>query len=484
MRARPASASRPVETAIHWYDGALHAWVAPPERGDRWTGLHAVAALPLEIPYGPPRPASRPFGGGRTSPSGSAGGRLPGHRGRPGARNGPRAAGGRGRIAPDPAAPAAAPSPLEAGLTNACFNEVDRHVAAGRGDEAALVDLTGAGSRSPRVLTRKQFLLTVVKAAHALAQLGVAEGDRVLLRLPPSAPAVIYLAAIKRLGAVALWAPPGRDEPAAPPCLATRGARAGVRVMVTGGRDSREGGRDPGAVEGWAEVPGVEAVICVGDAGDGLLSWAGRAVVANARAAGFPVAGETDLLILPDADLVRALWTTSRPRPVPAGQRAWLDAAGGGTHASAAGVAGTLAVRIGASPGPVALCVPSGGWAGGSPGEEAWPGVPWPDAVAAAMTLGVTVVLAGQAPPTRGGDDGPARRDGLRVLEAAALLLRISAAGVEGDPEAAGPRRPVLRLYGFAHRSPSPPVPPCAAGGTRTRWVTPDGEILWSQLPA
>ncbi|PZN01555.1 MAG: hypothetical protein DIU76_11450 [Bacillota bacterium] len=324
VRARPASASRPVETAIHWYDGALHAWVAPPERGDRWTGLHAVAALPLEIPYGPPRPASRPFGGGRTSPSGSAGGRLPGLRGRPGARNGPRAGGGRARIAPDPAAPAAAPSPLEAGLTNACFNEVDRHVAAGRGDEAALVDLTGAGSRSPRVLTRKQFLLTVVKAAHALAQLGVAEGDRVLLRLPPSAPAVIYLAAIKRLGAVALWAPPGRDEPAAPPCLATRGARAGVRVMVTGGRDSREGGRDPGAVEGWAEVPGVEAVIRVGDAGDGLLSGAGRAVVANARAAGFPVAGETDLLILPDADLVRALWTTSRPRPVPAGQRAWV----------------------------------------------------------------------------------------------------------------------------------------------------------------
>jgi len=345
------------------------------------------------------------------------------------------------------------------------------------------VDLTGAGSRSPRVLTRKQFLLSVVKAAHALAQLGVAEGDPVLLRLPPSAPAMIYLAAIKRLGAVAVWAPPGQDGPAVPFRLAKRGAPASARVMVAGGRDGQKGRRHPDAVEDWAEDPGVEAVIRVGEARDSLLVEAGRAVIANARAAGFPVAGEADLLILPDADLVRALWATSRPRPVPAWQRAWLDAAGGGTHATAAGVAETLAVRIGVSSGPVALCVPSGGWSAGVPGGEAWPGVPWPDAVAGAMTLGVTVVLGDPAPPTRGSDDEPARREGLRVLEAAALLLRRTP-GVGGDPEVAVLPRPVLRLFSFTTRSPSPPVPRRAAGGARTRWVTPEGEILWNQLPA
>ncbi|HEY8393546.1 MAG TPA: AMP-binding protein [Thermaerobacter sp.] len=567
VASRPAGGGRQLGTAIHWYDGALHAWVTPPERGHRWTGLHAVAALPLEIPYGPAWPGHPQAGcccglavGGDTPRQ------FPGPAGQPvPAGNGPAESGGRtAGAAPGTAAPAAAPSPLSSGLTNACFNEVDRHVAAGRGDEAALVDITRDGSRSPRVLTRKQFLLAVVKAAHALTELGTGEGDRVLLRLPPSPAAACYLAAAKRLGAVALWAPPGRDEPAVPGNLAARVAAAGVRAVLVSGRD-------PGAAASWAAVPSVAAVIHVEDAWAGLAAgededWPDRAgrvyspagegraaggvhaagavraaegsaaagdparvypasallaaasgtAIANARAAGFPVAGEADLLLLPDADLVRALWATSRPRPVPADHPAWLDAAGrGGTHASAAAVAVTLAARIPASPGHAAVCVPAGDGKSEGAGEAAWPGVSYPDAIGAAMTLGVTVVLARHLPIAGRGGNGRARlrHEGLRVMEAAALLLRrptaagggemgvaareVAATGQdglvlsqeEGEEEictgvSSGCRRRVLRLYSFGGKPLSPSVALSGSASARTRWITPDGEILWTHLTA
>lgn len=579
VETRPAAGERGQHgTAIHWYDGALHAWVTPPERGNRWTGLHAVAALPLEIPYGSygsgsPASGSSDSGSPRTSTAGDV--PAPARRDparvtvrSPACPAGPAAATD-GRPGVPPARPGAVPPPLLFGLTNACFNEVDRHVAAGGGDEAALVYAAGAGPRRLRILTRKQLLLAVVEVAHALAMLGLGAGDRVFLRLPPSPAAACYLAAAKRLGAVAVWAPPGPDEPAGPEALvdwAGRARQAGARVLVASGRDLAPAPARAGAPEDAALIvarapaegtvvpalngrflrSGGDSSWRVWDAGD-LLAEASRTLVANARATGLPVADEADLLVLPDADLVRALWATSRPRPVPAEHLAWIhhgatgepapddpgsgpailvssrtpwnaaprgraaslpeDGAAGdgvgltgpksslaGTHASAAAAAQKLRALVMPSPGQVAVGVAAGDDAPHGPGPgTAWPDVPWPDAVAAVMTLGVTVVLADRVPEAGCAGDWRALMGGagLRLVESAAWLLKRSAASADSATAAGAPvdgrQRRTLRLYslsgfgGFSDVS-GPGGPGGPAPGIRSEWVTPYGRILWTHL--
>ena len=68
------------------------------------------------------------------------------------------------------------------GRTNAAFNEVDRHVLAGHGDEAALIfegdrwDMAADGGRGAPLdcfsVSRKQLLLETAKCALALEALG------------------------------------------------------------------------------------------------------------------------------------------------------------------------------------------------------------------------------------------------------------------------------------------------------------------------
>jgi propionyl-CoA synthetase len=84
---------------------------------------------------------------------------------------------------------------------NTCFNALDRHVAAGRGNQAALVydsPVTGTVER----LTYEQLRDEVARAAGALRALGVEKGDRVVAYLPMIPAAVITMLACARLGAV------------------------------------------------------------------------------------------------------------------------------------------------------------------------------------------------------------------------------------------------------------------------------------------
>ena len=96
------------------------------------------------------------------------------------------------------------------GLTNACFAEVDGHVLAGHGEEAALIfegdrwDMSGDGGRGSPVdcypVSRKKLLLETAKCTLALQELGLKSGDRIALNMP-SIPAQIYWSeAAKRLG--------------------------------------------------------------------------------------------------------------------------------------------------------------------------------------------------------------------------------------------------------------------------------------------
>ncbi|HKT00274.1 MAG TPA: propionyl-CoA synthetase [Rugosimonospora sp.] len=84
---------------------------------------------------------------------------------------------------------------------NTCHNALDRHVAAGRGEQVALVHdspVTG----TVRTFTYRELRDRVAVAAGGLRRLGVGRGDRVLLYLAMVPEAVIAMLACARLGAV------------------------------------------------------------------------------------------------------------------------------------------------------------------------------------------------------------------------------------------------------------------------------------------
>ena len=86
------------------------------------------------------------------------------------------------------------------GTTNACYNAVDRHVAAGNGDRVALYFEGEPGDS--QAVTYGQLLERVSQTANALESLGVAKGDRVAIYLPMLVEAVVAILACARIGAV------------------------------------------------------------------------------------------------------------------------------------------------------------------------------------------------------------------------------------------------------------------------------------------
>ncbi len=87
------------------------------------------------------------------------------------------------------------------GVCNTCFNAVDRQVDAGRGEQAAIVyDSPLAGAR--RVITYHRLLTETQVLAAILRDLGVEQGDRVILYMPMVPEAVFAMLACARIGAV------------------------------------------------------------------------------------------------------------------------------------------------------------------------------------------------------------------------------------------------------------------------------------------
>ena len=84
---------------------------------------------------------------------------------------------------------------------NTCWNALDRHVAAGRGERAALIwdsPVTGQVER----FTYRRMQDEVARLAGALAGLGVAKGDRVLIYMPMVPEAAMAMLACARIGAI------------------------------------------------------------------------------------------------------------------------------------------------------------------------------------------------------------------------------------------------------------------------------------------
>jgi len=84
---------------------------------------------------------------------------------------------------------------------NACFNALDRHVAAGRGDQAAIFyDSPLAGTK--RRITYAELLDEVATLAAVMGDLGVVKGDRVVIYMPMIPEAIVGMLACARIGAI------------------------------------------------------------------------------------------------------------------------------------------------------------------------------------------------------------------------------------------------------------------------------------------
>jgi len=86
------------------------------------------------------------------------------------------------------------------GRLNVAANCLDRHVAAGLGDKIAIRWEGEPGD--VRMITYAELTADVMRAANALAALGVGQGDRVAIYLPLIPEAVVAMLAVARLGAV------------------------------------------------------------------------------------------------------------------------------------------------------------------------------------------------------------------------------------------------------------------------------------------
>ncbi|MEM8529401.1 MAG: AMP-binding protein [Chloroflexota bacterium] len=187
-------------SAIHWYDRTLDAWITWDEKQQRWTGLHAKTGAEVKVTYN--------------------------------ANHSPWE-----RALNDDEAPFY--RWFEGGLTNACFNEVDRHVLMGYGDEAAFYfegdrwdSSLNEGRGGPLVsypVTRKRLLLEVVKAAQVLNNLGLKRGDRIALNMPSIVEQIYYTEAAKRLGIIYTPVFGGFSDKT----LSDRIHNAGARVVIT-----------------------------------------------------------------------------------------------------------------------------------------------------------------------------------------------------------------------------------------------------------
>ncbi len=159
---------------LHWNDQAIGGWLNRDPASGQWQGFDASTGVPLEtgLPGADWRPWDQAFDDSD----------APFYRWFVGAR------------------------------TNACFNEVDRHVLGGRGDHQAFRfesdrwdPSRNDGRGGPVVesaISYRRLLLETVIRAEVLAGLGLKQGDRIAFNLPNVPEQLYYTEAAKRLGVI------------------------------------------------------------------------------------------------------------------------------------------------------------------------------------------------------------------------------------------------------------------------------------------
>ncbi|WP_239805003.1 acetate--CoA ligase [Croceicoccus hydrothermalis] len=91
---------------------------------------------------------------------------------------------------------------FEDGRLNICYNAVDRHVEAGRGDDVALIFEPDAIDGAVRRLTYAELQGEIILFANTLLKMGVSKGDRVTIYMPMIVEGAVAMLACARIGAV------------------------------------------------------------------------------------------------------------------------------------------------------------------------------------------------------------------------------------------------------------------------------------------
>ncbi len=161
------------------------------------------------------------------------------------------------------------------GTLNVAVNCVDRHVEGGLGEKAAVLWEGEPGDA--RRVTYAELQRLVAQAAHALTELGIGRGDRVVVYLPVLVETLVVMLACARVGAVHSLVFGGFSAEA----LRLRVTDAGAKLLVTSDGQFRRGKAVPVKANADTAVAGVdhvEHVLVVRRTGDDVAWTPGRDV--------------------------------------------------------------------------------------------------------------------------------------------------------------------------------------------------------------
>jgi acrylyl-CoA reductase (NADPH)/3-hydroxypropionyl-CoA dehydratase/3-hydroxypropionyl-CoA synthetase len=212
-------------------------------------------------------------------------------------------------------------------------------------------------------------------------------------------------------------------------------------------------------------------------------------VLEKARAAGFDVETQADLLTLPDSDFVRAIWASSKPMPVDADYPMFFIYTSGSTgkpkgivhsHGYAAGVAETMKDSFDAQPGDTLFVVADPGWITGQS-----------YLICAPLMTRVTSLVSEASPvfPHAGRFASMIERHNVTIFKAGVTFLK----SVMSDPDnladlqrydmgclkvatfCAEPVSPSVQAFGMEHVTPR---------YINSYWATEHGGIAWTHFYA
>ncbi|WP_027285483.1 acetate--CoA ligase [Rubritepida flocculans] len=163
---------------------------------------------------------------------------------------------------------------FEDGELNASVSCLDRHIAAGRGGQVAII-WEGDDPNSDAKVTYAELHAKVCRLANALRRLGVKKGERVCIYLPMIVEAAVAMLACARIGAVHSVVFGGFS----PDSLASRIQDSECSVLITADEGRRGGRKVPlksNADEALAHCPSIRHVVVARNTGGAVAMTPGR----------------------------------------------------------------------------------------------------------------------------------------------------------------------------------------------------------------